>query len=96
MVREHLSQHRHEHAGREMAAWRPMRQKIRRQYAKAYFAYFPIFAAEDDHDDRNLLYYLAKETMRTLLAKYPDGYEGWPRVDKSLFNACTRPPCMNS
>ncbi|KAJ1324156.1 protein-ribulosamine 3-kinase [Microdochium nivale] len=83
----------------EMAAWRPIRHLIGRQYMQAYFDYFPISAPEEDQDDRNLLYYLrwdlkssalfsgnlryrnmAKETMRTLLDKFPDGYEGWARA----------------
>ncbi|KAK6077787.1 hypothetical protein SCUP234_06545 [Seiridium cupressi] len=87
------------HHEMEMAAWRPVRHLLGRQYMKAYFDYFPISAPEEDFDDRNLLYYLrwdikssalfsgnlryrnirAKETMRTLIAKYPDGYEGWAK-----------------
>ncbi|KAL2036369.1 hypothetical protein N7G274_010916 [Stereocaulon virgatum] len=86
------------HNEMEMAAWRPIRHTIGRQYMKAYFNYFPISAPEEDQDDRNMLYYLrwdlkssalfsgnlryrnmAKETMKTLIAKFSDGYEGWAR-----------------
>ncbi|PMD62260.1 uncharacterized protein K444DRAFT_610362 [Hyaloscypha bicolor E] len=82
----------------EMAAWRPIRHLIGRQYMKAYFHYFPVSAPEEDQDDRNMLYYLrwdlkssalfsgnlryrnmAKETMKTLIAKFPGGYEEWAR-----------------
>ncbi len=45
------------HNEMEMAAWRPIRHLIGRQYMKAYFNYFPISAPEEDQDDRNLLYY---------------------------------------
>ncbi|KAJ5691579.1 hypothetical protein N7488_012314 [Penicillium malachiteum] len=62
-----------------MAAWSPIRHLIGRQYMKAYFNFFPVSAPEEDQDDRNLLYYLAKETMRTLIAKFPEGYEGWAK-----------------
>ncbi|KAJ5519085.1 hypothetical protein N7453_001507 [Penicillium expansum] len=46
------------HNEMEMAAWRPIRHLIGRQYMKAYFNYFPMSAPEEDQDDRNLLYYL--------------------------------------
>lgn len=42
----------------EMAAWRPIRHMIGRQYMKSYFNYFPVSAPEEDQDDRNMLYYL--------------------------------------
>ena len=86
------------HNEMEMAAWRPIRHQIGRQFMKAYFTYFPVSAPEEDQDDRNLLYYLrwdmkssalfsgnlryrnmAKETMKTLINKFPEGYEGWAR-----------------
>ncbi|OQE05100.1 hypothetical protein PENVUL_c027G07651 [Penicillium vulpinum] len=46
------------HSEMEMAAWRPIRHLIGRQYMKAYFNHFPMSAPEEDQDDRNLLYYL--------------------------------------
>lgn len=86
------------HNEMEMAAWRPIRHLIGRQFMKAYFNYFPVSAPEEDQDDRNLLYYLrwdikssalfsgnlryrnmAKQTMKTLINKFPEGYEGWAR-----------------
>ena len=82
----------------EMAAWRPIRHLIGRQYMKAYFNYFPVSLPAEDQDDRNLLYYLrwdlkssalfsgnlryrnmAKETMKTLINKFPGGYEAWAK-----------------
>ena len=42
----------------ELAAWRPVRHMIGRQYMMAYFNYFPVSAPEEDQDDRNMLYYL--------------------------------------
>ncbi|TVY87259.1 Ketosamine-3-kinase [Lachnellula willkommii] len=86
------------HNEMEMAAWRPVRHLIGKQYMKAYFHYFPVSAPEEDQDARNLLYYLrwdlkssalfsgnlryrnmAKETMKTLIAKFPGGYEEWAK-----------------
>ncbi|TVY48641.1 Fructosamine-3-kinase [Lachnellula occidentalis] len=46
------------HNEMEMAAWRPIRHLIGRQYMKAYFQYFPVSAPEEDQDARNMLYYL--------------------------------------
>lgn len=42
----------------EMAAWRPTRHLLGKEYKKAYFQRFPPSAPEEDQDDRNLLYYL--------------------------------------
>lgn len=42
----------------EMAAWRPVRHLLGREYMKAYFNIFPPSAPKGDQDDRNLLYYL--------------------------------------
>ncbi|TVY55405.1 hypothetical protein LCER1_G008433 [Lachnellula cervina] len=62
-----------------MAAWRPIRHLIGKQYMTAYFHYFPVSAPEEDQDARNMLYYLAKETMKILIAKFPGGYEEWAK-----------------
>lgn len=42
----------------QMAAWRPIRHMIGRQYMKAYFKIFLISTPEEHQDDRNVLYYL--------------------------------------
>lgn len=86
------------HNEMEMAAWRPIRHRIGKEFMQAYFHYFPASAPEEDQDDRNLLYYLrwnlkssalfsgelryrnmAKETMKALINKFPEGYDSWAR-----------------
>ncbi|KAM0806774.1 putative protein-ribulosamine 3-kinase [Seiridium cardinale] len=67
------------HNEMEMAAWRPIRHMLGRQYMKAYFDHFPISAPEEDHDDRNLLYYLRWDIKSSALfsgnLRYRNMYE---------------------
>ncbi|KAI4606727.1 hypothetical protein J4E80_010039 [Alternaria sp. BMP 0032] len=61
----------------EANPWRATRYQFNRTHLRAYHKLVPVSKPAEDHDDRNALYAVAIEGMRRLVAKFPDGYEGY-------------------
>ncbi|KAI4909724.1 hypothetical protein J4E85_011546 [Alternaria conjuncta] len=49
----------------------------------AYLEIVPASKPQEDYDDRNELYAVAIEGMRSLVTKFPDGYEGYVAANKA-------------
>ncbi|KIW85636.1 hypothetical protein Z517_01028 [Fonsecaea pedrosoi CBS 271.37] len=65
------------HHEADLGSWRAPRYRMGRPFIEEYQRRLGMDFPAEDWDDRNLLYAIAKESMRYFVEKYPGGFDAW-------------------